>query len=226
MRAEDAAKDIRRRILNRPNDDDLFDYPSDYFHALTVAVAWMKRKIAAQYPAMLYETFGVIAPDEGSARDPQVFTLPDDHLGEIEVWTPPGPPRGRLVYSTLPEEQAHEGAYMQGRQIIFPRKRFHPGIYVRWIPATHEIKERETDTNLPAYTDEAVKQYAAYIMARKPGSLLQAESYLAAANAEFDGDRNSISDEGILGRISRQVANQAMATAAYVPIRPWYRGIN
>lgn len=219
MRAEDAAKDVRRRLLNRPGDDDLHQYPDDYFHALTLAVAWMRRKIAAHAPGLLYETIGPIASTDAGLT----YLLPDDHLGEIEIWTPPGPPRGRLLHSSDPEGHAYEGAYIQGRTItMLTKTRFSPGLYIRYIPATREIVERDYDIELPEFTDEAVKQYAAYLMAKKPGSLLDSQSFLDCANREFDGDPNSTSDDGIIGRLKRVSANQASSSAMGYA-RPWYR---
>lgn len=221
MTAEDAVKDVRRRLLNRPTDDDLHQYPDDYYHALTLAVAWMRRKIAGHAPGLLYETHGPIASLDGGVT----YVLPSDHLGEIEIWTPPGPPRGRLLHSSNPEDLVDEGAYIQGRTITMLRTtNYSPGVYVRWIPATRAIKDREEETDIPEYTDEAVKQYAAYLMASKPGSLLEAQTFLTQANREFDGDPDSVSDDGILGRLKRSQAGQAASTAGGAG-RPWYRFI-
>jgi len=220
MTATEMAAYIRDELLNRPSEDDLFTYPTSYYAALTTAAKFYRDRIASHHPELLFE----IETFDGDAAG-EVYALDDDHMGEMEVWTPPGPPSGYMLSNVLPDSGLH-GYYIEGRDIVLTSPRVYtPGLYVRWIPATFEALDSDTNSPLPSYCDEMICQRAAYIMSRKPGFLGNSSLYENEAIKLWSGNPDDPSDMGVLGILSRQNATQGHQTAADLGSLPWYKRI-
>lgn len=220
MRTDEMVARVKGPLLNRPDEDDLFLFPDDYYGALTQAANWVYRKIAAHYPELLYQTTIATTEDGG-----QTYALPDDHHGEIEIWTPPGPPRGYMLYNVLPDS-AQAGFYLEGRKIVltFPQL-YAPGLYIRWMPASVPRLNDQTNSPLPVYCDEMVCLRAAYELAGRPGFGGNPDEFRVKANREWAGDSDDPSDTGILGILSRQAATQGNQTASDGGDGRWWRAI-
>ncbi len=189
-------RDRIRRELNRPEEDDLFQWPEEYDGALERAIQHYRRLTAQHYPDVLYQV-DIITPDED---DEYAFEPPGDHLGEMELWMPPGPPRGRRI---LPGTPLHYEMrfYVQGGKLRLTRKRkFTPGLYMRWVPTEPD----ESTPPLPKYYDNAVVLKASELLASKPGFMGDPASYRHRSNMEWGGDPENPSDAGIIGTIERQ----------------------
>jgi hypothetical protein len=220
MTTVEMAEYVRDELLNRMSEDDLFAYPDDYHAALTRAAKFYRDRIASHYPELLYETDPVSGDSAG-----EVYAMDDDHMGELEVWTPPGPPSGYLLSNVLPDSGVF-GYYVEGRNIILTSPRVYtPGLYVRRVPATFTDLDGTNNSPLPSYCDEVICQRAAYLMAKKPGFLGNPRLYEEEAIKLWSGDRSDPSDMGVLGIISRQNATQGHQTAADLGSMPWYKRI-
>lgn len=219
------AVDRLKGILNRPEDDDLFSDPNDYYEALERAQQFYRRQIVSHYPGLLVETSSAISSDDGG----ESYDLPDQHLGEMEVWTPPGPPNGNVIPPVVPEAHAF-GYYVEdtgetGPTLYLTHERsYDPGIYLRWIPASAPTVDADTDPVLPAYMDDMLVFRAAYEMASRPGFLGDPNYYKTRAAHEWGGDPEVPSDAGVLGTLSRQSAHHGLETHGDAG-RPWYKRI-
>jgi hypothetical protein len=224
MKTLDLIAELVGPILNRPTDDDLFTDPTDYEAALTRAEAYWYRMVATHYPDLLKVESSVITSADGG----ETYLMTDDHYGELEVYTPPGPPDGQIIVKTLPESQSF-GFYVEGKKLkLTYKKDYNPGIYLRWVPATLTALKStttEVDPSLPAYFHDAYLFQAAYYLAQKPGFIGDAEFFAQKAIAEWDGNPNSISDAGLLGTLSRQYAAGGYESTSIGPA-PWYKGIS
>jgi hypothetical protein len=222
MLTADLITALKGRILNRPTDDDLFADPGDYEAALTRAEAFWYRQVATHYPDLLKVTSAAIASSDGG----RTYPLTDDHYGELEVFTPPGPAQGQTIVKTLPESSVF-GFYIEGQNLKLTFiKDYSPGIYVRWTPSSLTALESGVQNPvLPAYFEEAYLYRAAFYLAQKPGFIGDPNFYNAQAMAEWDGDPNSMSDAGILGTLSRQYAAQGYESIV-VGGTPWYKNIS
>lgn len=220
MTTDEMVSRVRSELLNRPDEDDLIVFPDDYYSALSTAERGLRAKIVGHYPELLYTTAVATTSDGGRTYD-----LTDDHMGSIEIWTPPGPPSGRLLSNVLPESRTF-GYYHEGRKLVlnYPRV-FTPGLYVRWIPAEQTPLSATQNSRLPLYCDEAICLNAAYQLASRPGFLGDAEDFRRRARVEWSGDPDDTSDMGVLGIISRQAATQGHQTAIASGDGAWWRGI-
>lgn len=203
------------RLLNRPEEDDLFDYPTEYHAALTRAYRHFRMKVAQVYPYLIYERATVTSSDGGNT-----FTLADDHYGEMQVWDVNGPPNGYLL--TPSDPYGGNDFWMEGRNIkmIYPYKN---DLTVLYVPATTTALDDANDPTLPEYFFEPMANQAAAYLARKPGYLGDPEVFFLRARNEWSGDGRDPSDNGILGSLRRQSAQNAYRTTAVA--RPWWRGI-
>ena len=212
---------LKGPILNRPTDDDLFTSPGDFEEALTRAEAYWYRQVATHYPDLLKVVSSAISSSDGGVT----YALGDDHYGELEVWTPPGPPTGQPIVQTLPESTVF-GFYIQGQNLKMTfAMDYSPGIYLSWVPATLvALTDASVDPHLPAYFEDAYLYRAAYYLAQKPGFIGDPGYFKSLATQEWDGDSDSMSDAGILGTLSRQYAAggyQSIVTG----VTPWYKNI-
>lgn len=204
------------RRLNRPQDDDLFEYPLEYYQALTRAHKRAYRQVAQHRPQLLYTNTELTSLDGGTT-----FTLTDDHYGEMEVYRDPGPPRGEVLVPTNPEFGGHY--YVDGRDLKMLYA-ISSSIHIRWVPRTIADLDEDTDSLLPAYCDEYIIEWACYLLAQKPGFLGDERTFYMNAMREWRGDPEDPSDMGILGVISRQSSHQAYEGLSD-QATPWWRGI-
>jgi hypothetical protein len=221
MDTTDLIADLKGPILNRPTDDDLFTSPGDFEKALTRAEAFWYRQVATHFPDLLKVVSSAVASVDGG----ESYLLTDDHYGELEVYTPPGPPTGQNIVQTLPESTVF-GFYVEGRKLkLTYAKDYSPGIYVRWVPATLvALTDAAINPSLPDYFRDAYLYRAGYYLAQKPGFIGDPGYFKALAAQEWDGDQDSISDAGLLGTLSRQYAAggfQSIVTGG----TPWYKNI-
>ena len=202
--------------LNRPEDDDLFEYPLDYYGALSRSHRYYYRKFAEHRPDLIYQATTLTSSDSGST-----FTLTDDHYGEMLLFRSPGPPNGRIFVPSTPEGSGHY--WQEGKTLRFLSP-YDGTLYVRWCPATVSDLSQTSDSVLPSYCDDAIIERACYYLAQKPGFLGDPEVYKANARREWMGETDDPSDMGVLGIISRQSAHQAYEGVDDV-YAPWWRGI-
>jgi hypothetical protein len=220
MTTDERVTYIRDELLNRPSEDDLFTSPTSFYDALTRAANHYYQKVAAHFPELLYQTETVTSDADGDT-----YTLSDDHIGELEVWAPPGPPSGRQLSNVLPDSGAF-GFYIEGRDLRLTHARvYSPGLYIRWVPATVTPLDATTASPLPLYCEEAECLHAAYLLSKKPGFLGNPEDFRIRARNAWAGDPDDPSDMGVLGIISRQAATQGHQTAAGSGYAPWWSGI-
>jgi hypothetical protein len=209
-----------REALNRPQDDDLFVYPDEYYTALSKAQRYYYRQIAQHAPELLYVTTTITTADSGRTYD-----LDADHYGEIELWAPPGPPTGDLIYPSLPEQRRY-GWYIEKQKVkLTVAKVYSPGIYVRYIPANPTDVDGDTDPLLPNYFDEALIARAAYGMALKPGFLGDPRAFKKLARDEWSGDPDDPSDLGLLAILKNQATLSGLAAVPDDNLI-WYKNID
>ncbi|MHC4609926.1 MAG: hypothetical protein ACYS7M_06220 [Planctomycetota bacterium] len=217
MTAEQMALEMVMR-LNRPQDDDLFVFPDEYYSALSRAHTRFRKKVAEHRPELIYQSTTLTSSDGGDT-----FTLTDSHLGEMLLFFSPGPPRGRPLRPATPEGV---GDYWQEGLDIKMIRSYNDTLYVRWVPSTvANLDGDASDSTLPGYCDEAIIWWACYLMSKKPGFLGNPETFKAEADREWRGDDNDPSDMGILGTISRQSAHQAWEGVSDEYEGAWWRGI-
>jgi hypothetical protein len=213
MNAEQMAWEMAQ-TLNRPDEDDLFAYPDEYFRALSKSHRYFRRLFAAHRPQLIYSNTTLTSSDGGNT-----FTLPDDHYGEMLLFGSPGPPQGRVFVPSDPESNGHY--WQEGREIRMLTP-YPDTLYVRWVPATVADISNDEDSTLPSYCDDAIIQRACYYLAQKPGFLGNPEVYKANSEEEWGGDPNNPADMGVLGIISRQSAHQAWEGSGDTE-SPWWR---
>jgi hypothetical protein len=205
------------RLLNRPTEDSLFDYPNEHHDALNRAIRKARRLVAQHFPNLLYESTTLTSSDGGNT-----FTLSDDHLGEIQLWRSPGPPKGILLMRT--DAWGGGDYWIEGRDIKFTVPMTVEPLYVSWIPASHTNVNKGNDPTLPDYFRDWIANQAAAYMARKPGYLGDYSAFEARALNEWGGDRRDPSDLGILGTLKRQDVTNPYRTTTE-GIHPWYHGM-
>jgi hypothetical protein len=217
MNTSDLVDDLRN-TLNRPDGDDLFEFPADYHTALSRANRHFIRKTVAIYPELLYESATVTSSDSGATYD-----LTDDHLGELQVWAPPGPPRGLLLLPSMP--YGNGNYWLEGRKIkMVTNKYYSQGLTILWVPATIADLGNDVNSPLPDYFRDAMVAQAAAYMVRKPGIALDPDTFFYRARNEWSGDARDASDVGIIGILRRQNAMGAYQTVES-GYHPWYHGM-
>jgi hypothetical protein len=212
MDTEQMAQEVANR-LNRPDDDDLFDFPGEYYRYLSQAHRKFYGLFASHKPDLIYQATTATSSDGG-----RTFVLDDDHYGEMLVFESPGPPDGRPLVPSMPEGNGQ--FWIEGRNLRFLYSQSSP-IYIRWCPATVADLDGDSDSVLPAYCDDAIIEWACYLMAQKPGFLGNPQVYKDNAMREWRGDDDNPSDMGILGIISRQSAHNPWEGDGGIH-RPWY----
>lgn len=217
MTTEQMAIEMAQR-LNRPDDDDLFSFPDEYYAALSKAHRYYVRLFAMHRPELIYSSTTATSSDGG-----YTFSLTDDHYGEMLVFGSPGPPTGRVFVPSTAEGRGHY--WQEGKTLRFLNP-YSNTIYIRWVPATISDLDGDTDSGLPAYCDDAIIERACYYLALKPGFLGNPEVYLQAALREGSGDPSDPADMGVLGIISRQSAHQAYEGGSDDYESAWWRGIS
>lgn len=222
---------IKGQDLNRPDTDDLLS-DADYYDAIDQAVKKIREKVAAMVPGYLKQTDTVTSTDDGETYDLADISgvSAGDHLGDIDVWTPPGPPDGYVLGETNPRGGL-EGYWLEGNvlHLTYP-KDYSPGLYVRWIPA--EITQvdadgdgdAENDPDLPARFDTAIRYYAAAELASRPGLVVDHNALMEKFRREWRGDRNDPSDIGLLGILKASTSSSGSAHLRGTPSR-WWSGI-
>jgi hypothetical protein len=215
MNTEQMVLEMVRR-LNRPDDDDLFEFAREYQQALSQAHRYFYRLFASHRPQLIYTAATKTSSDSGAT-----FDLGDDHYGEMELYRSPGPPNGRMLIPSTPEGSGH---YWQEGQTIRMLNDYNDTLYIRWCPATITDLDNDNDSVLPAYCDDAIIEWACYLLAMKPGFLGNPEVFKANALREWAGDNDNPADMGVLGVISRQSAHQAWEGSGEADM-PWWRGI-
>ena len=177
-----------RRLLNRPDDDDLLDPANDldtYLGELGRARDRARQKIVMHAPNLLYETVTVGASDaEGT-----YYTLSDDHLGELQVYAPPGARTGIRIYPGQPG-MYDQRFWMEGRNMYLTQPRvYSPGLYVRWIPATADSVTKTSDSSLSSFMDWFLIYDAAAQLAKRPGIGVDFRVFDAMRDEEWVGRR-------------------------------------
>ena len=215
---EEMAQNVRI-LLNRPDDDDLFQWPEEFLEAFNKAHRRIYRKVAQANPAVLVTETTKTTSDSGLTYD-----LEDHHFGQLEVWAPPGPPTGMMIPPALPNS-SYFGYWVDGTDIRFTRQTVYSPLYIRWVPVTVAVVPPGGDHALPAYCEDMLEYDAAYIMAGKEGFAGNPMKYRELSNREWKGSDDDVSDMGILGILKRSGAAQGFEAAIGVEIQPWYKGI-
>ena len=214
-------------ILNRPADDDFYNYPDEHYSNLSEAHRHYVREVAKKRPEILYIESTLAAGDATG----EYYDLSDlagysgEHFGKMRVFTPPGPVRGREYVPAAPGTE-REGFYRVGTRLYLTIARVHtPGLYILWVPVelAADLNE-ETDPILPSYCHEAIVWRAAGLMARKPGSLQNPQMFFDQAMSYWSGDPRDPSDNGALGTISHQSEHEGLV-ALDSTHEAWWRGI-
>lgn len=218
--AEELAQDVKL-LLNRPDEDDFYQWPEEYFEALNRAQKKVRRMIAQHEPELLVEETTKTTSDSGLTYD-----LGDHHLGQIEVWAPPGPPTGERIPPANPDSP-YFGFWVDGTDLRFTQqKEYSGGVYIRWTPATVTAMVPGGTHVLPAFCEDMLEYEAAYLMSLKTGFPGDPNRFAELSIREWKGDPRDPSDMGILGIIKRDAASRGFETAAGATSRPWYRGIS
>jgi len=215
MNTEQMAQEMRRR-LNRPDEDDLFEFPLSYHGFLSQAHRHFYKLTAQHSPGFLYATDTLTSSDGGAT-----FTLTDDHFGELLLYRSPGPPRGQPLVPAIPEGAGHY--WQEGRTLNFIAA-YPDTLYIRWIPATITALDQDNDSVLPSYYDDAIIEWACFLAGQTPGFLGNPDVFKQNALREWRGEQDNPGDMGILGIISRQSAYQAWEGQTDVS-QAWWRGL-
>lgn len=218
---EEMANNVRI-LLNRPDEDDLLDFPEAYFMALSQAHRWMRREISKITTEVLSADgpFLVTTADSGVSYD-----LGDTFVGPIGVWEPPGPPTGIPLFPALPE-QARAGFWVEGTTLHLTQAReYSPGLYVTGVKFNAPALAADANHTLPEYCEDAMELRAAYLLAETPGMAVDAMRFKRRFLNEWTGDREDPSDTGILGILKKRYQFDGIETAVDEVERPWWRGI-
>jgi hypothetical protein len=216
---EELALNVRDMHLNRPEEDDLIQYPDEYYRAMSKAHRRIYRKIAKANPKVLVTETTFTSSDSGLT-----YELGDFHFGEMEVYAPPGPPVGERIYPANPDSN-YFGWWIDGTTLRFTIQQLYSPLYVRWAPETVDDVDPGTAHLLPAFCEDMLEYETAKILADKPGIAINPAKFEGLANAEWKGRPSDESDTGILGILKRQAASQGIETAAGLGYQPWWRGI-
>ena len=208
-----------RAALNRPEEDDFFQWPEEYYEALNKAHRHCYRMLAQAAPNVLITETTKTTADSGLTYD-----LGDFHFGDIEVYEPPGPPTGSRIFPANPSS-GYFGFWIDGTDLRFTTQTVYSPLYIRWTPETvTKIVPKATHV-LPAYCEDWLEYETTGRMASKTGFAGNPDRFHALATAEWSGDPRSPGDMGILGTVKRLAANEGIQFASGVGSRPWYRGI-
>ena len=223
MNGKQLAEAVRQE-LNRPDDDDILDPVGNliqYYDALTRERDQLRRKVATHAHHLLVVEVTVAAVNSTG----ETYLLTDDHLGELQIFAPPGPRTGRRIYPGSPG-MADERFWMEGRVVRMTLPRVYtPGIYVRWVPATADaIEVSSTGSGLPVFCDDYLIAGAAARLARRPGLGVDFRVFEEKRDEEWIGRRGDPSDVGILGILKKHAANVGVE-AGGAQGAPWWRGL-
>lgn len=214
---EELAANVRDMHLNRPEEDDLIQWPDEYYRAMSKAHRRIYGMIAKVNPKILVTETTFTSSDEGLTYD-----LGDFHFGEMEVYEPPGPPTGARILPANPDSR-YFGWWMDGTELRFTTQKLYSPLYVRWVPETVADITSEGAHLLPAFCEDMLEYETARLLASKPGVALDPRKFEAWANEEWKGRPSDESDTGILGILKRQGASQGIETAARLSGQPWWR---
>lgn len=193
------------RKINRPEQDDFYDHPDELYAALTEAQSRFRRRAVGHAESMFREVYEEPLTAEDSTGE--TYTLPDDHFGEVRLFTPPGPRHGRQI---PPVEMGgyysgRAGFYQNGLEITLTKpKVYDPGLYLVWVPKTTSDLDANTQPVLPSYFDWAVIYEAAAILVQKPGSMIDPAHFRRQSHNEWRGHPDVLDDMGILGILTQQ----------------------
>ncbi len=217
---EELAQIIAKDELNRPDDDSFFQYPEAYYRALSTAHKWLRDKIAEFAPELVVTETSKTSADSGLT-----YELDDFHMGQLEVWAPPGPPRGTTIPPALPESP-YFGFFVDGTTLRFTSQKLYSPLYIRWIPETLPAMTAEVEHTLPAFCEPCLIKRASYIMAGKSGFLGDPMKYKREADYLWSGDPEEPSDSGILGKIQKASAYEGLEASVSHEEQPWWRGLS
>jgi hypothetical protein len=216
---EEIAQNVRL-MLNRPEEDDLYAWPEEYYQALSKANRKIYKKIAQHNPKLVMTETTKTSADAGLTYD-----LGDFHLGLMEVWSPPGPPTGERLPPANPDS-GYFGWWIDGTDLRFTRQQLYSPIYIRWVPETIADLTAGDDHALPAYCEDMLEYEAEFLMANKQGFPGDPRKFSQLADWEWRGRDTDPSDMGILGTIKKLALSQGFESAAGATGQPWYRGIS
>jgi len=217
-KAEEIIQNVRM-ALNRPEEDDFFQWPEEYYEALDKAHRHWYRQIAQHAPNILLTNGTATTSDSGVSYD-----LGDFHFGNMEVYEPPGPPTGVTIPPANPSSP-YFGFWVDGITLKLTTPTIYSPLYLRWTPETvAKIAPKGTHA-LPAYCEDMLEYETTGRMASKSGFAGDPDRFFVMANMEWSGDPRSPSDMGILGTIKRLSANEGFQYATGAADRPWYKGI-
>lgn len=215
---EDLAAEVRA-LLNRPETDFLLAFPDDYYRALSRAQRHCRRELMQHAPDLLLVTTTVTSADGGSSYDL------GNHWHYLEVYAPPGPPRGEPLLPAIPEG-GQPGYYVEGTVLKLTYARdYTPGLYIRWLPVTSPQVDESTDHVLPAYCEDWLCLRACYELASIPGVMADPMAFKTRARNEFYGDPEDPADGGLITTLKRRSAWGGAESAAGGQFVPWYKGI-
>jgi len=207
-----------QQLLNRPDEDDLFVFPEEYFEKMSVAHRRIRGKITEHAPGLLVTTDTFTSTDGG-----ETYELGDYHFGNLEVYAEPGPPNGERIPPASPDS-AYFGFWIDGTTLHLTLARDYT-LYVRWVPETISDLDAENDHTLPRFCEQMLVYETAYLLAQKRGFAGDPNEYRALSNKEWHGDPTDPSDVGILGRIKKNAAGRGYETHAGVMGAPWWKRI-
>ena len=197
---------MRKRLARETGDDDFYDYPDEFYEALTDAHNHFRRLVAKHRPSILYEAAELAALDGGDT-----FTLPHEHLGKLEAWFEPGPPFGQPLYPSLPEKTGHY--YQEGLDLKMIGG-YSGNLHVRYVKAEVDDLDADNNSTLPVYLDSCIIEWAMFQLAQKEDSGISANKFRDNARRYWRGDSADLSDTGVLGILEKQSAHQARETVS------------
>lgn len=216
---EELARNVRDMHLNRPFEDDLIQWPDEYYRAMSRAHRRIYRMVAKTNPRILVTETTKTSSDSGLT-----YELGDFHFGEMEVYAPPGPPTGERIYPANPDS-SYFGWWVDGTTLRFTIQQLYSPLYIRWTPETVADLTSDSSHLLPSFCEDMLEYETSKLLCEKPGIAINPQKFEILANAEWKGRASDESDTGILGILKRQAANQGVETAAGLGYQPWWRGI-
>lgn len=209
-----------KTLLNRPDEDDLFEWPDEYLDAVNRAHRRIYNKIAQHAPGLIRTSSTITSSDGGASYD-----LGDFHLGQLEVYIPPGPPQGARILPADPDS-SYFGFWVDGTKLRLTYSKYYDYLSVLWSPETVAEMAPDDEHVLPAFCESMLQYEAAFLLGNKPGFAGNPGNYAALSAREWRGDPTDPSDMGILGTIKRLAVSQGFETAIGLEGQPWWRNIS